>query len=504
MQGTDPSRWVWAGSRRSDDGGVDSLGGYHLVRRLGVGSRSEVWLGSDGVGTVAIKVFREGVDRESIDAEIESLGRASGRHVVGLEDLAMGPHGVPCLILRRLSAWSLGRILGTCRPSVGESVTILAPLCLAVAELHRVGVAHGHIHGGSVLFDDEGAPVLASFGHARLFGPMPVEESRCSVPPAQLLDHGEVASDLDALTNLCTSTLPPHNDVARWLAMAGPRDSSTFARELAERLFQLAVAVPVQFATRTGGGAPEIVPLRVSGPPHDVQRAEPLETANDPAMARSSPADHVAALLHIPEGMVDTVFQWCNGLVHRAKQALRPVRKPVWIIAGLVTASVIVATAMMPSAGHGRSEMSNTPSPAPSMPSVVQSEPHTATTGDDPLAAASVLLAARDECFDAGSVLCLDTVDQLGSAAMEADTAQVRLVQEGAANSSSRVAAPVEQDGSGSPRHITVVERLGDSVLLSVTFGDAAAPSASFSLLLIKQEEGWRIRDFVPVTDSRY
>lgn len=496
------------------------------MRRLGVGSRSEVWLGSDGTETAAIKVFREGfvhdgAARERIDAEIEALGRASGRHLVQLEDLAMGPDGAPCLILQRLSQWNLGRVLGAARPSDGEAVTILAPLCLAAAELHRVGVAHGRIHGGSVLFDATGAPVITSFGEATLFGPMPVESTGFSVPPAQLVQESAVGADLDGLVNLCLSTLRPDSGIVRWLGASEVRDNSTFVQELAERLFQFTAATPVHFTVPVLGEASTSIPSRVSDPaPH--RQSNPLggseisELAPQGAAGKGTVAADVASLLHLPDGLKRIVHEWLNKTgergpfltaVERIKEALRPVRKPVWIIAGLVALSVVLVTAVLPTAGPGNAGQVEELSPSPT-PELVAPVFLSAITGDDPLAAASALLDARTACFDARSVLCLDSVNQQGSAAMEADTTQVRLLQQGGAIDGSHFVGPEMGSGTGAEvlvsRHIALQESLGDSVLLTVTFGAPDATGASFSLLLIKREEGWRIRDLTPVTDSPY
>ncbi len=470
-----------------------------------------MWLGSDGSETVAIKVFRTGADHARIDAEIEALGRASHRHMVRLDDLSMGPNGVPCLILQRLTQWTLGRLLATGRPATGEAVTILAPLCLALAELHRVGVAHGRVRGGSVLFDDAGAPVLASFGAAQLFGPMPVEETGFSLPPAKLERQLPVAKDLEDLAALCRIVLDPDCSVARWLAQQEAREASSFPRELADRLFQLAEARPVHFASRTAGEASALIPLRVARVFERAPEAD-HEADEEGATAARTLAAHVSSLLHVPDGVVASVVEWGSktveggpvaSVVMRAKVALRPVRKPVWIMAGLVAASVVVATALMPA---GTPRAAGTPdkvSPSPA-PSAVLRTGSPVLTGDDPLAAAEELLDARTECFELQSVLCLDGVNQQGSAAMDADVALVRLLQEGGASGGTAVSSHEVEGGEQVPRRIAVLERLGESVLLTVSFGDSEAHERGFSLLLIKQEDGWRIRDFVPLTNSAF
>lgn len=508
-------------ARPPDDGGVDSLGGYRLVRRLGVGTRSEVWLGSDGAATAAIKVFREGVSSECVNAEIEALGRSSHRHLVRLEDLAMAPNGIPCMILQRLSQWSLGSVLAAGRPSDGEAVTILAPLCLAVAELHRVGVAHGRIGAGSIFFDTSGAPVLASFGKAELFGPMPYDPKISSVSPAQLNSDVSVSTDTEALTKLCTFLLRPDSETARWLTESKDRDNSTFARELAERIFRHAASTPLHTVMPSWSETAAPIPSRVNetavlshervlaGTALSHAGADKYSSAD--ATASGAGAARFSAITHIPLGLVNTVTEWwstaaergpASMVAHRIRDALRPIRKSVWIFSGVVMVCVVAFVTMMPSGDSADSSSAMTvavPSPT-SEP--LSSAGHTVITQDDPVAAAAVLLDARAECFAALSVLCLDSVNQRGSAVMEADVDAVRLLQEGGANDGAQPISSTVADGISESRQIVLVERLGDSALLSLSFRSNEVTDANFSVLLFKLEEGWRLRDLTPVFGS--
>lgn len=504
---------------------MDTLGGYRLVRRLGVGARSEVWLGSNGAQTVAIKVYLDGISSEHVDAEIEALGRASHRHLMRLDDLAMAPNGTPCMILQRLSQWSLGRLLAAAKPSEGEAVTILAPLCLAVAELHRVGVAHGRIGPGSVLFDDRGAPVLSSFGKAELFGPMPDESTRSSVSPAQLSREPSITRDLDALSRLCTLTLRPGCEVVQWLADPTEREDSSFTWELADRLFGLSPAEPVRTAMPGWEEQPSAIPSRVSeNLPLSRQRdlnVEVLDNENTgnanvrdgrpPGEGRATPkTSRFVVGLHVPEGLSRLITEWWSDaaerspasvIVRRVKDSLKPVRKPVWIVAGIVATCVVAAVAVMPLRGGpvAQPTLQTSPTPEP-----LSSAALVAMTGDDPVAAASALLDARNECFESLSVLCLDSVDQSGSTAMTIDATQVRMLQEGGSNDGSALAATLATPDRVEPRRITLVERLGDSALVTAIFGDDETTLASYSLLLIKQEAGWRLRDIIPVVDAPF
>ncbi len=110
-------------------------------------------------------------------------------------------------------------------------------------------------------------------------------------------------------------------------------------------------------------------------------------------------------------------------------------------------------------------------------------------TGDDPLPAARALVTARERCLSSLSVICLDRVDEVGSAALEDDRATIRAAQQGG-----ELPDPLEGAVGGAP---VLIERLGDSAL--VRLGD---DPASASLLLVKGEGRWRIRDVIAAGGS--
>ncbi|HWH26968.1 MAG TPA: protein kinase [Pseudolysinimonas sp.] len=131
-----------------------SVAGYELLRVIGRGSRSTVWVASPG--DIAVKV----VNREHRVAaihELEALERAQGSHVVELHDVDMaGPS--PALIFERLRGDSLADLMrDRAYIDAGEAVTILAPIAEVVGRLHAAGVAHGNISPATIHFRSDGA-----------------------------------------------------------------------------------------------------------------------------------------------------------------------------------------------------------------------------------------------------------------------------------------------------------------------------------------------------------
>ncbi len=405
----------------------ETVAGFRLVRKLGSGSRADVYLGHAGGAeprTAALKIFHPEVPLASIDAELHALGAASHAHTVQLRDLSGGADGRPVLVLERLELGSLAQLLaqrGQLAP--GEAVTILAPLAAAVTAMQASGVTHGAITAGRVLFRESGAPVLSGFGHA-------------AVGAASDVDRGVVdRRALAALAAIVLERVPQASDLRQWLApLVGYPES--FAAQLRERVFELAAATPVRFAA---DAAQESIPLRT--------------TVADPVIE--------------PVELTPTK-KWFEPYLERVPGRFR---KPKWlaIAAGALTLLVAIS---IPTGG---SAAELTPTAAPTV------APEGAVYEDDPVAAFSDLVRARNDCIRDLSVLCLDAALQPGSAAMDDDTALIRAIERG--DGDQPQIEPVE---------ITLAERMGDAALLDYVDNEQPA-----SVLVVKTDAGWRIRSYL-------
>ena len=348
---------------------MESIGGCRLVRRLGEGTRAEIYLGhpqhqpdgqrSSGLDhgvaqapeTVAVKVYRPATELASIDAEIEALGRASSPHLLSLRDLGMDAAGRPALLLERLGPISLARLVADRdRLSAGEAVTILAPILTAVGELHRVGVAHGGIRTSAVLFRDDGAPVLTGFAHAECFGPAPVTTVERSMTIAEMAAVPSVRHDLADTSALVRSVLEcaPDDPARRALleAVGGSaddavQDPAAWIATTAARLFDYADPLPISFDP----AARQIV--SAAGPV--VGLVTEVEPGKGP-VARGRGAAVVVRLLELlPVALPDWVWELIEhegdsgpDIRGSVRRFLAPVRRPVWIAAACVTLALVV------------------------------------------------------------------------------------------------------------------------------------------------------------------
>ena len=464
------SRGDTAAHPRGNTGGVaiESLGGYRLVRKVSDGARAEIFLAhplrtaTDSVAA-AVKIFRPEVTEQSIMIEIEALSRGCGAHVLELLDLTTAPDGRPALILERCAGGSVGRLAGAraeFRP--GEVITILAPVTLALRRLHDQGVVHAGIRPDAVLFDAAGTPILGCFGRARLF-PADLSSAVRDAEPA-------FSADLDALRQLAIVVLgqvrdDPTRAVLDWLHRSDPVGVG-WLDALDEQLFSL--------------GEPTAVDLRLDAPapgnvvPSRLLKAEPLESPGPPIVfAGLAIPDVIARLLPAQLLEVDVVAQ-----VRRAVSSVRP---RFWVAGGAMVAALLAAAFLIP---QGRSDAVSTPLPTRSTSAPETSDP-SPIVGDDPAAAAAPLLAARESCIRDMSVLCLDAVVQPDSAASTADRGLIRAIQAGQG---------LPSPWGVEPGEAILNERLGDSAIVSLS---DTADDQPASLLLMKSEAGWRIRDYL-------
>jgi hypothetical protein len=437
--------------------GIDStLAGYRIVRRIASGSRADVFLGAGATGTVVLKVFQAHVSRADVGVELDALGRLNSPHVVSLRDVSSAAGPLPIAILERVSRGSVAQLLRDRQTlELGEVVTLLAPLGATLPLLHAAGVAHTRIGAGTVHLGASGQPVILGFGHSALF------EQGASV--AGLDANPGAIADREALALLATVVLERVRDAGApairrlldWLR--DERHRFEFGSELEQRLFDLAEPQPIEFGRA----------------PRDAVPARPVEVRPGAEAVEAPEAARLPGWLD--ELLVKSPIE---AVRERALVLIKGVRRRYWFIAGGVVLTLILAITLVPS-GSAATPPAAAAIATPSSRPVPTETPLPA----GPLEALPLLLAARNTCVRDLSVLCLDEVDEASSGAYLADAAAIRQLQAGGETKSSAIIT------AGAPK---LVERLGDTVLI-----DLGAESNPASVLMIKTEAGWRIRDFL-------
>lgn len=231
-----------------------SVAGYDVLEMLGFGASAEVWLARDrGTGDrVALKRMRSPADpagRARFAREATALTAVRHQHVVRMRRVIDEGDSV-ILVLDHAAGGSLASLLssrGGLRP--GEVVTLAVPLAQALAEIAAVGLVHGDISPGNVLFSTDGQPLLSDFGVAQILGACrpEVEATEQFLDPAVLAGAAPgPASDVYALAAVCLAALGSSadgatgEDAAVRAALRSALSSEPSARPTAE---ELAVAV---------------------------------------------------------------------------------------------------------------------------------------------------------------------------------------------------------------------------------------------------------------------
>jgi hypothetical protein len=450
---------------------ADNLAGYRVVRKLGEGARAEVFLGLSHTGapaerSVALKVFRTTVSERDILHELEVLDRTPKHHCVHLLDVSSGPTGAPVAVLPRVARGSLGSLLhrrGGVDP--GEAVTILAPVVRSVGVLHSRGIAHTAVSASTVHFGDDGSPHLLGFGHATLFA--------AGASEAALDAQSGVRRDRRALAQLTRLVLagggPSARSLLQWLEVSEQNLTLASLRELEDRLFTLATPLPVDFGR---DGAPG---QRKAGA---VRPVAPQRMVTGPAFTPPGGSDENRE----PHGrqVVDRLLGSSPLTPARelVVRALRSVRAGWWVTIALVAAALVAAIVFLPANDPSSATMLPTETEPPTTDSAGPTDPAGIAAMADPAVALPALLAGRAACLEAGSIVCLDSVDQAASGLLAEDSARITADQSGQGDVADSTVGPV-----------TVTEMLGSFALVEFASNDEPA-----SALLVRTETGWRLR----------
>lgn len=522
--------------RSIHDSGIhaDSSGGrlvgYRLIRRVASGDRADLFLaaadlptamgaGSEEAGAVEVgqapgpplvvlRVYRPDAPDASVALEIEAMSTDTTGTLPTLHDVANLDDGRCALAVERIGGVSLSRLLDDRTLSPGESVTLLAPIVVAVAALARRGYVHGRLAVSDVLIDDRGRPRLVGLGALRR-----LPERAHSERTALLREAHAALADL--ISEVAAAVRPAGAldgvvDVLRERLEARPFQSCE--TELERRLFELAPPEPIGGVDVRPRAAARL-PARVVAP----TAIEERDAGDDPMEAPSRGARRgfvrtVLELAQVPGDVAERFGRDGDADRHGIRGRLLELvarRRRSLTVGGLVGGSALVllltlvppATAddasdaaadhAAPGAESSAARSSETEASVEQSPTDVRDSaapsaaPPSAPDELDPVAAASGLLERRAECFQTLDLSCLDEVVQPGSPAETADRAALIAARDGDAPSA------IEFDLSA----ITVTAEMGGAMLVNAP--RMATEREPASLLMVRGEAGWRLREIV-------
>ncbi len=395
---------------------------------------------------------------------ISAAARIDHTGVICALDVVADQHGIAALF-EHPTGRRLSEVLAV-RDSwaAGEAVAVLEPLATTLLTVHDAGTAFGGFGASTVVLADRG-PVVDDLGAAALFPPRAPEVALESIPEVRADREALRALAQDLLGRVAGSRAAAARALAAEVATLEGRD---VAAALVRGLRELAAPLTVRLEDS------------VTAPPEQTL-AEPIEM---PGPTASGPLPMLVALVErfVGPGLfargreaIASVTATGAGLGHRRRLLLGALGAA--IATAVVLLTVIPDTAAPQPEGDSGSVDVHSAAPSLAEPSAGDAE-----QVDDPLEAVIHLLNLREDCFRELSVLCLEGVNQSGSAASAADRRALEAMRAGGEGDRATAAAE-------NPR---LVERLGDSVLIEI--GPETAPA---SLLLMRSEAGWRIRDWV-------
>jgi len=188
-----------------------TLGAYLLMERIGRGGMASVYRAYHPAldRQVAVKVLPEffaedAIYRERFQHEAWSVARLRHPNILQVFDFG-SEDGVPFIVMELVEGGTLADRLGDPMP-LDAAISLLEPVASALDYAHSRGVLHRDIKPTNILLRNDGSPVLADFGLAKIAGSrrLTASGSVMGTPeymsPEQAEDRGlSQASDLYSL-----------------------------------------------------------------------------------------------------------------------------------------------------------------------------------------------------------------------------------------------------------------------------------------------------------------
>jgi eukaryotic-like serine/threonine-protein kinase len=158
------------------------VGGYRLLRELGRGGQSTVYLAEPANTTfgtrVAVKVLARGPDTDAIIGGLhhvrDALAGLAHRGIARFLDGGATAAGLPYLVIELVDGRPLLAYCDERRLDIPARLGLLLQVCAAVQHAHQHFVAHSDLTASRILVSDQGTAKIMEFGTARLLQPGPV------------------------------------------------------------------------------------------------------------------------------------------------------------------------------------------------------------------------------------------------------------------------------------------------------------------------------------------
>lgn len=166
---------IKAGVAQPMDDAAPAIPGYALLRLLGRGENSQVWLAHDPQRTVvAIKLILPNAHNTAHSAALSAglrheqqlLAQLDHPHIARLHCGGDHAPGQPFLVMDHVDGPDLHSWLAAPRP-LAKRLALLRQIAQALHHAHRRNIVHRDLTGSNVLVDQHGAARVIDFGRAR-------------------------------------------------------------------------------------------------------------------------------------------------------------------------------------------------------------------------------------------------------------------------------------------------------------------------------------------------
>ena len=164
-----------AASDTPEDPGLQRIGRYELIQKIGAGGMGVVYRGKDTVigRQVAVKMLVSDIDvseetRERFFREARSAGQLTHRNIITIYDFGE-EHGRAYIVMELLAGESLSSLLKRSEPLLLEQqLEIMTRVCEGLAFAHARGIVHRDVKPANLFIMPDGQVKILDFGVARI------------------------------------------------------------------------------------------------------------------------------------------------------------------------------------------------------------------------------------------------------------------------------------------------------------------------------------------------
>jgi serine/threonine protein kinase len=150
-----------------------SLGHFRVVRELGVGGSSRVYL-CERIGSfsqrVAIKILHGLHSTSGVETEHRALSSLEHENIVRLLDQRLSDAGQHYLVMEYVDGLPIDQFCDANRLSIPARIRLLIEVMAGVGYAHRHMIVHADLKPSNILVNSQGEPKLLDFGIAAMLG----------------------------------------------------------------------------------------------------------------------------------------------------------------------------------------------------------------------------------------------------------------------------------------------------------------------------------------------